>query len=289
MQKNKIIYNKFKECIITYVIKMFNKKILKTEISTMSIYDRVFFVLYSINRSSNKPFLILHLCKDSLSDPIHFPTCSYSNINESTCKEIVNNLFIHYKQYIDDICYSGYINNDQLYLFYEIKWNTYEAEYLDTNSPIFPVLMDEILNQHRVYNVNIHHEVTAFFINNPDIIYLLSDENVNIEYPIVTYKLDEANKIPFISMFGVSKDLDGKFGPYFYFKSYKKNMEYLNNNTNVVENKKYGILRCAVFTDNMTVDQTDFIHNDKETLYINGEYIMKNWSNHIPVSYHYIK
>ena len=121
---------------------MFNKKILKTELSTMSIYDRVIFVLYSINRTnSNNPFLILHMCKDSY-ETINFPVGLYSNINETNCKEIVNNLFINYKQYIEDICYSGYKKDEQLYMFYEIKWNTYEAEYIDKNSHIFPILMD---------------------------------------------------------------------------------------------------------------------------------------------------
>ena len=148
--------------------------------------------------------------------------------------------------------------------------------------------MDEILNKNNIYNVNIHHEVTSFFLNNSDLIYLLSDDNIKIEYPIVTYRLDNPNKIPFIAMFGVSKDLDGEFGPYFYFKSYKKNMEYVNNNK-IVENKKYGILRCAVFTSNMTIDSNDFINNDPDTLYINGEYIIKNVHNHIPLSYNYIK
>lgn len=265
---------------------MFNKKVLKTDLSNAIIYDKVKFVLYSINNTNINPFMVLYLFKD-LSESINFPIYPCDNITESSCVEIVNNIFIYYKKYIEDICYSGYITDDhQLYVFYEIKWNTHEAEYIDDNSPIFPVLIDEILNTNSIYNINIHHEVTTFLLNNSDIVYLYSEYNLPIEYPIVTYNLNVYTKIQFMAMFGVSKDLEGRFGPYFYFKSYKKNIEELNNA--IVTNKPHGILRCAIFTENITLDATEFIETNNDTLYCKDEYIIKNLQNQIPLTYKYI-
>lgn len=264
---------------------MFNKNALKPKLSDITIYDKVHFVLYSINSTiTTNPFMILHLCKCSTGQLI-FPVYTNNNITETECSQFVEMLLFDYKKYIDAICYSGYIHNEQLYVFYEIKWNTYEAEYIDTASSIFPVLVDEILNQHSIYNINIHHEVTTFFVNNQDILYLRGDNNLPIEYPIVTYRVDVSKKIPFMAMFGASKDLDGEYGPYFYFKSYKRNIEEAHN---LVEKTKYGILRCAIFTGNMTVHSDDFIETNKDTLYIKDSYIIKNLYNHIPLTYHYL-
>jgi hypothetical protein len=276
---------------------MFNQKILKTTLSEMNIYDKVNFVIYSINTTGLTPFMTIHLCKDSTTGLINFPTYYWNdnmvnmNINEETCTQIVNKLFVDYSKYIDNITYSGYINNEQLYVFYEIDWNTYEAEYIDPGSFMFPVVIDEIINKHSVYNINIQPEVTSFFINNPEITYLYTEFNKPIEYPVVTYKLELKQKIQFIAMFGAGKYADGQFGPYYYFKSYNKVREdvktkVLNDNTSVV---LYGILRCCIFTENMTVDPVDFIEPHTDTLYYNEEYIVKNLTNHLPLTYHYLK
>jgi hypothetical protein len=156
---------------------------------------------------------------------------------------------------------------------------------------MFPVVIDEIINKHSVYNINIQPEVTSFFINNPEITYLYTEFNKPIEYPVVTYKLELKQKIQFIAMFGAGKYADGQFGPYYYFKSYNKVREdvktkVLNDNTSVV---LYGILRCCIFTENMTVDPVDFIEPHTDTLYYNEEYIVKNLTNHLPLTYHYLK
>lgn len=285
---------------------MFNKHALKTELSDVIMYNNVNFVLYSINNLTTNPFLTIYLCKCSTGQLV-FPIYPYNNkITETSCTDLVKKLLFDYDKYINDICYSGYINNENLYVFYEIKWNTYEAEYLDISSFIFPVLMDEILNQHCIYNISIHYEVTTFFINQSDIVYLImEDTKLPIDYPIVTYRLDMYKKIKFMSIFGVSKDLNGEFGPYFYFKSYNSNIEEATKNKRArttttnrvdtndnesVENIKNGILRCAVFTDNMTLYPDEFIDSDMDmdTLYNKGVYVIKKLQNHIPLTYHYI-
>ena len=76
-----------------------------------------------------------------------------------------------------------------------------------------------------------------------------------------------------------------------YFKSYNKAIEdvktkVLTDNTSVV---LYGILRCCVFTENMTLDPVEFIKPDVDTLYYNEEYIVKHLTNQLPLTYHYLK
>jgi hypothetical protein len=276
---------------------MFNKRILKTTLSDVNIYDKVNFVIYSINTTGLYPFVNIHLCMDYNTATLTFPTYDSEtmNITEQLCSQIVKKLFVDYSKYIDNIIYSGYINNDQLYVFYEIDWNTYEAEYIDKHSFLVPTLMDEIINKHCVYNININADVTSFFINNSDLVYLYNDSTtLPIEYPVVTYRLDLKQKIQFIAMFGASKTADGPFGPYYYFKSYPRAIEdyktELSNPNNNTPKLSYGILRCCVFTENMTLDPVVFIEPDTDidTLYYNGEYIIKHLTNHLPVTYHYL-
>ena len=53
---------------------------------------------------------------------------------------------------------------------------------------------------------------------------------------------------------------------------------------------KNGILRCAIFTGNLTVFPDEFIDVEQlnDTLFNKGEYVIKKLENHIPLTYRYI-
>ena len=273
---------------------MFNTKILKTTLSDITIVDKVNLVIYSINTNGLHPFMTVHLVKDYNTGLLNCPTIPYyenNTITEPECLAVVNKLFTNYAKYINSINYSGYINGNQLYVFYEINWTTYEAEHIDEYSLIFPVIMDEIINKHSIYNIHINPHVILFFISNPDIVYLIDKYNNPLEYPIVTYRADPTNKIQFIAMFGASKKMDGKFGPYYYFKSYNQLMSDLKTKRHqdpLIASNSYGILRCGIFSENMTLYPNEFTESNINTLYYNGEYIIKTLDHHIPLTYNYV-
>lgn len=273
---------------------MFNTKILKTTLSDIAIVDKVNLVIYSINTTGLHPFITVHLVNDYNTGLLICPTMPISEnntITEPECLAVINKLFTNYAKYINSINYSGYINGNQLYVFYEINWTTYEAEYIDDYSLIFPVIMDEIINKHCIYNIHINPDVILFFISNPDIVYLLDKYNNPIEYPIVAYRSDPTNKIQFIAMFGASKKLDGKFGQYYYFKTYNQLIDDFKNGRHkdpLIASNSYGILRCGIFTENMTLYPNEFTEPNTHTLYYQGEYIIKTVDHHIPLTYNYV-
>jgi len=83
--------------------------------------------------------------------------------------------------------------------------------------------MSEITNLLKFCNVPIQQETTHFFINNPDFIYLYSDENEQIETPSIGFVGEPTEtKLRFSVVFGEStRDNSALMGPYYYFTNFR--------------------------------------------------------------------
>ena len=110
-------------------------------------------------------------------------------------------------------------------------------------------ILDEIINQKNICNIEICKEVIDFFIKNNEFCFLVDENNVNYEIPIVGYVSKEKSKTNFTYVFGESaRDKNSLLGSYFYFTDFD----------NALKNTGESIIRFALFLGN-----TKYIQNLK--------------------------
>lgn len=286
-------------------------------------------VLYTIDKSFAIPFLKFHLVKDCKEDfkniqqlavleevikdseYLTFPSFIYdpSSFHLFTlyAQGIAESLFENLS-YISRIEPSGTLydpKQDTCYSFFKITEKTTEAEYLNRDSFVWEVLIDEIINTNKVCNIPIDPFVTSFFQNNRDFIYLYDDrvvetieedsngaekeqlELVMYEYPIVVYGAVLKSKLEFNAMFGVEKKRDHNYNYQYKLSSYEKEInDYLSNTEK--KNDTFGLVRCVLYVENMTLLNDKLYDEDISTYYCDGTYYFKNYTQHKPLSSHYI-
>jgi hypothetical protein len=268
-------------------------------------------VLYTIDNTFAIPFLKFHLvkdCKEDLNDIkdislleeriksseyLTFPSFTYdpSSFHLFTlyCQGVAESLF-EGVTYISRIEPSGNLydlKSDVCYSFFKITETTTEAEYLNRDVFVWQVLIDEIINTKRVCNIPIDPFVTSFFSEHNEFVYLYDDSNLEMstdpimyEYPVVVYGAVPKKKLEFNAMFGITKNNDTNYK----LSSYETEIQdYIRN-----ENKPnvFGLLRCVLYVENMTLFQERFNDEDISTWYMDGTYYFKNYIQHKPISYH---
>ena len=193
------------------------------------------------------------------------------------------------------------------------------------NESFWWATIDEICNQKKIIYFPIHKSVTKLFLNYPKLIYIKDDNNNNIEIPLVAYYGDYYKFIPIVATLGQKIANPKKaYDKFFYVTSFEKAIRYAcwtsNYSSRTVddiviasENGKYkkgGIIRFAVFMhktysqqkfltqkelnkwewtqkfDSLYVGRT--IKSDGSYLSIFPRYIVKDFTQHIPLSVHYI-
>jgi hypothetical protein len=328
----------------------------------------IILVPFKINFNCNKPFSTFLLTKN-FSNDLNFP---YINMSHVDSAELFTRT-IHYYLYslllsnknIDNEKYSSesfislldvkgiYFDDDKVYAFVDLTKVELIIDELNKQSMFWLVLLDEIINRKQVCNIDIHSDVTDFFLKNSDFIYLKDSEKEVIEIPIVAYIGTNEKMLRFRYIFGnISSDCNALLSSGYYFTNYLNSIrqggwshnyedEFKYGQKITGENGKYikgGIVRYALFLGNNLVkqnlpndeiddseikrekientDNTDNIY-EKMTLRIsdhdglwkqhydsvylakleldNGmylkntpQYVIKDYSNHTALSYHYI-
>ena len=171
-------------------------------------------------------------------------------------------------------CLGYLIENNEVYLFYDIESKSSDSRILLSKKQKFWwTLIDEICNKHKILNFPIHSTVTSLFLKNSTLIYLKNKKDKNIEIPVVVYKGDFFDFIPYLYIIGQKSTTSASFGPFYYFTDFLGSFRRAAWSTNYKsikvdnklitdENGKYkkgGIIRYLVFLKNNRV-----ILNDKK-------------------------
>lgn len=199
--------------------------------------------IFHINNDTLYPYLSYYLIKNYFYNSLQFPYLTLS----SECN-VEKEVDIFMKQFsIYQYNLHGYkMFNNEIYIFIEVKdLNQMNIDY--TNNSF--VLIDELVNTKKVFDLIIDNNTTDFFIKNTEFIYLLDETNKPYEIPIVAYQGIEEKKINFTFMFGHTKsNFTDLMGPYFYFTSYKNVLNKFND-----KKMKFGIIRYGLFLGCMKI------------------------------------
>lgn len=288
----------------------------------LKVNVKVHFVIYHIDKSMPIPYLRFYLVKDCNEPPenlddhlsietymreneyLTFPSIDY-NAEEHFlfnlyCQGVVESLFHEEREYVQHIQHKGYILEEDAniaYAFFELTPTTTEAEFINRETFIWPVLMDEILHKNVVDTMPIHSFVTTFFMEHPSYIHLTTfveteqeteketepemKEYLVYEMPVVVYSpVLDYKKTKFTAMFGAIRT-DGVF----FFYSYNRALDIIKEQPQ----GKYGLIRTALYTGNTTIDKDEFKENqDINTFYHGYEFQVKNYEQQKPLSYHYV-
>ena len=194
-------------------------------------------VIYNINSHSSYPFIQFLLEKkiNNLSFPIIKLTKLPLKQHVSACF----NLDVVALKYKGSILF-----NDKTFVF---------INYIN-ESIISPIenkywfcVADEILNHKKAFNIPIHKLVTDFLLANPEYFLLKQPSNPDFfEIPVIVYTGSSYSQSKKNVMYKPDKQsVYSLFGPYFYFFTYEKAIEYAKQ-TN--DSEPAGITRYCVFT-----------------------------------------
>ena len=228
------------------------------------IFICVYEVLFKINSTGENPFIQYLLYKysksDSLGEILTFPFITYTSGNVlKTASKYVNELL--------DNTYNlkGHLNfNGNMYIFFGKENRNFVFKKLQSNNKFWWCLMDEICNKKRVVNYLIHESVPKLFYNNENLIYLYNNKG-QVEIPIVVYRGDHIDIIPYLATFGQRRSTRSRFGPFYTFGTFKWSIRWagwsrtyekhiFNNKAISDDNGKYykgGIIRYAIFLDDL--------------------------------------
>jgi len=230
---------------------------------------------YNVNTEESKyPFIQFLLIKDIFSNEIIFPYILIDKYNKNNIKKEIE-LFLSVIL-LDIKAKNKYILkgikefHNELYVFVEIQDNDLKIDYKDT----FLGLMDEITNSKHIYDVKVNSNVTDFFLENPEFIFLNSETGVSYEIPVVVYQSLEQKMLNFTFMFGIRKsDALAILGPYYYFTNYKNACDKFKD-----KNEKYGIIRSALFIGSIKVPM-NFPEDEIDESTIKKELLMEEELN----------
>ena len=122
--------------------------------------------------------------------------------------------------------YKGFLHDDKkenYYLFFDCSNYEIDVHDLSRNNELWLLSIDELVNTREVCgNFLVDQDVSNFFHENPDFIYLQNSENMNYEIPVIAYVGVTAAKSNYTCTFGMWKSDDkSMFGPNYYFYDYK--------------------------------------------------------------------
>jgi hypothetical protein len=167
--------------------------------------------------------------------------------------------------------FSGEKKRSRVYLFFQKYFKKPKrAPQLSKRHRVWWVLTSEIVNFKKVMYMDIHPDVTDFFMRNPEIMRLYDCKGRPLETPTVCYFGDEFQKIKYLAFFGVLKaPVKSSFGPFYVATNFLSSMKYacythdqqpfeLYGGEKITNGKhgKYkegGVLRMVLFVGKMKV------------------------------------
>jgi hypothetical protein len=116
----------------------------------------------------------------------------------------------------------GFIKDcDDIYVFFEHNVDTsHESPMLNKEDIWWWGLIDEICNNNKIVNYDIHDTVYTVFYKNPYLMYLIDRKNNPYEIPTVGYMGSQVELINYISTLGTKSSSVREFGPYYYFDNF---------------------------------------------------------------------
>lgn len=190
--------------------------------------DPVKFCLYSISRKQevdlktteqDKSFLEFLLYREA--NILSFPTISKST--DTPSKECMNVLVKMFQGEIK-IKYVGYISN---IMFFETERIYNTADYMQKSQLLWFVNVDEIINYRRSLHYDIDSDITELMLKNPELLYIVDENNNNLETPVTAYYGKSLNKVKAISVFGADKaNYKSSLGPFYYFGTLNRGIRY---------------------------------------------------------------
>jgi len=190
--------------------------------------SQIQFCLYSIsrkqevvleNRDYDKPFLEFLLYRES--SKLSFPSIIKSG--DTPSKECMRILAKMFNEEIT-INYVGYISN---ILFFETQRTYSMADFIEKSALLWFVNVDEIINYRTSLHYDIDQNITDLMLKNSELIYLVDENNNNLETPITAYYGKSLNKVKAISVFGADKaNYKASLGPFYYYGTLSRAIRY---------------------------------------------------------------
>jgi hypothetical protein len=168
-----------------------------------------------------------------------------------------------------------------------------------SSSSLWFGLVDEIMNSKHICGMNFDYEITHFFNENPDFLFIQDEKKEPIEIPMVVYVGRSEKKLEFTYVFGVtrSESKDALMGPYYYFSDYENAVKQIKEQEN---KSKIGLVRLAIFLGRIliNIDHSDNDNDGEEdwtetydSVYLgklDNNYVIKTMDQQYPLSFHYI-
>ena len=207
--------------------KTIDEETLKTNFYKLNI------CCYMVDNQNKVPFIKYLLIKLPLFEVLSFPQIDISSydfdIDRDKLIEFIKYYIyniLHLKQnseFIKMCVYKGYkAYNNSIYTFFDLTHCNIESNvYLEND--IWFGLIDEIVNIKHICNYPIFNQVTDFFTDNSNFLFLMDETNDEYLIPMVAYVGKSERKLNFTSIFGQCKDESCKsiLGPYYYFTDFK--------------------------------------------------------------------
>jgi hypothetical protein len=275
---------------------------------------------YVVVTSGQQPFLQFVLNKKINLNPTTKNLESYFQFYEffyidgvdimTTCNKMLNILFLKETKglHYNFEC-NGFLNDEcNMYIFFDCSALNKDSTVTNTNH-IWLALSSEIIGDRKIYDTSIHENVTLFFENNPDFLFLKDMYENDYELPVAGYSGSSKANTEFMSVFGLIKNVRETYmGPYYYFTNYENSLTIASFNKRANPKSQGGVNRFAVFkgksvNDVVVPDETGCWTKDYDSVYIKYlnlemvEYdkrpiinkeilVVKNYEQHVPISYY---
>lgn len=222
--------------------------------------------LYSVTLSEYKPFIQYLLYKHETSDNLlSFPFFTFKGVDlENECHKKIKGITD------EDFKIRGMVSQkNDIYVIASLPENSCSLQHLTKKSNWWFALLHEIINEGNILYFPIHQSVGDLFYHNPDLLYILDENNVPYEAPMGLYNGQHADKTNFIATLGISKYSPlASMGPYYYFATYDLACKFgswsynfkplilddiLLTDNDFGRYKKGGIVRFAIFTGKVLV------------------------------------
>jgi len=254
-------------------------------------FDELVLLPFKINMTGSEPFNTFMLLNDISKD---------MSKNELSFISIINNVIDHENKISDVSMFQHFINFIKCYLFSLLQLKDFvtfdvnchfKGVYLydkkmylmidltkveiminliyKTTHFCF-VLIDEIVNRRHFANISINYDVSKYFLDNSEFMFLKNDKNEQIEIPTVVYTGIHDKLLYFRFVFGnIKMDSNSILGSNYYFTNFKHairqggwskyyNNEYRDGIEITDSNGKYikgGIIRYAIFLGNYLIKE----------------------------------
>ena len=242
------------------------------DITTIEGKTKIHICIYRINNSGKIPFLQYLLnkyphSKKPSSELLTFPFRIY-NSKKGSVLDIANKYVKNIvKKTLESDGYLVYRKN--IYVFYNIGNIVNIIGEKKRKDTWWWGLITEIINFKKIMNFNIYFNVFNIFLHNPLLIRLYTLDDKIIETPMVGFHGTNKFNVSLIKSYGLlPSSVNGMFGPYYYFGTFRKAVRYAGWNssytlqlrdgkpiTNSVGryNDNGSIIRFAIFLGKMRV------------------------------------